>query len=249
MQRWLVIPAYNEERALPRLLGRVAALGVVDGVLVVDDGSSDGTVACVEAWHDGPRAQVVRHGTNRGLGAAMRTALSAITAGPLADDDMVVTMDADDTHDPALIPRMCAAAVEADVVVASRYCPGGREFGLAWHRKVLSRAASAFLGLMRPVPGVRDYSCGFRAYRVRILREAVARYGADGLVTTDGFACMAEILLRLHRLGARCVEVPLELHYERKEGRSKMRIARTIRGYAQILRAVSPAEDILARQR
>lgn len=239
MHRVLVLPSFNEERALPPLLHNVEDLGVVDQVLVVDDGSSDRTAEVAETSVQRLPVQVLRHGINRGLGTAMRTAFTALANSSLHDDDAIIVMDADNTHDPALIPRMCHALETTDVVVASRYCPGGKEFGLAWHRRVLSRGASVLLRLARPVPGVRDYSCGYRAYRLGILRRALAG-GAEALITTDGFACMAEILLRLHRLGARCTEVPLALHYERKDGPSKMKVAKTIRGYAAILRAVPP---------
>ena len=233
-----MIPAYNERRALPALLERAGAVPAIDQVLVVDDGSSDGTADFAESWGGPPPVTVVRHRQNQGLGAAMRTGLSAVAQGPLRDDDIVVTMDGDNTHDPALIPRMRQAVSDgADVVVASRYCPGGRELGLSWRRRVLSRGASSLLAALRPVRGVRDYSCGYRAYRVGVLRQALATYGED-LITTAGFACMAEILLRVDGIGARCVEVPLELHYERKDGPSKMRVARTIAGYLQLLRAV-----------
>ncbi len=239
MQTVLAIPAFNEEGALPPLLERAARIPGIDRVLVVDDGSTDNTASIVERWQGPPPATVVRHERNQGLGAAMRTALANVAAAPLADDDVVVTMDADNTHDPALIPRLCAqVAAGNDVVVASRYCPGGREFGLSLHRRLLSRGVSTLLSVLRPVPGVRDYSCGFRAYRVGALRKALERYGADGLVVTEGFACMAEILLRLDRSGSRCSEVPLELHYERKSGPSKMRVARTVGGYLQLLRAI-----------
>lgn len=239
MHRTLILPAFNEERSLPVLLRRTAELGVVDDVLIIDDGSSDHTAHLAEAPRDdGLKVTVLRHGRNRGLGAAMRTALAAVFTGPLRDDDVVITMDADNTHDPVIIPAMCAAIGAADVVVASRYAPGGKEFGLAWHRRVLSRGASTLLRLLRPVPGVSDYSCGYRAYRVGMIRKALGPGGPEGIVTTDGFACMAEILLRLHQAGARCTEVPLELHYELKEGASKMRVLRTIRGYMDILRAV-----------
>ncbi len=233
-----MIPAYNERRALPALLERAADVPAIDRVLVVDDGSSDGTADIAAGWGGRPHVEVVRHPHNRGLGAAMRTGLTALAQGQLEDDDIVVTMDGDNTHDPALIPRMCQAIGSgADVVVASRYCPGGRELGLSWRRRVLSRGASQLLATLRPVRGVRDYSCGYRAYRVGVLRRALSTYGQN-LITTAGFACMAEILLRLDSLGAHCVEVPLELHYERKDGPSKMRVARTISGYLQLLRAV-----------
>jgi len=238
VHRTLVLPAYNEEEALPLLLRRASELGVVDDVLVIDDGSADRTAEVAQRpW--GLPVRVVRHGRNRGLGAAMRTALGVVASGALDDDDVVITMDADNTHDPAIIPELCAAIGQADVVVASRFCPGGREFGLAWHRRLFSHGASLLLRWLRPVPGIRDYSCGYRAYRVGALRRMLAeRGGPEGVVTTEGFACMAEILLRLHRSGARCAEVPLHLHYERKPGKSKMHIVRTIRGYLDILRAI-----------
>ena len=235
----LAIPAYNEEEALPPLLARAAAVAAFDGVLIVDDGSADDTAGAASRFAGPPPVTLLRHGRNRGLGAALRTALAHLAASDLADDDVVVTMDGDNTHDPALTPSMCAAvAAGSDVVVASRYAPGGREFGLSWHRRLLSRGASTLLQQLRPVPGVRDYSCGYRAYRLGILRRALARYGVEGLIVTDGFACMAELLLRLHTLGARCTEVPMELHYERKGGPSKMRVARTVGGYLRLLRAV-----------
>ncbi len=235
----LAIPAYNEEQALPPLLARAAAVSAFDQVLVVDDGSADDTVGAASRFVGPPPVTVVRHGRNRGLGAAMRTAIQHLAKSDLHDDDVIVTMDGDNTHDPALVPDMRAAlAAGTDVVVASRYAPGGREYGLSWHRRLLSRGASTLLRQLRPVPGVRDYSCGYRAYRLGMLRRALDRYGPDGLIVTDGFACMAELLLRLHALGARCTEVPMELHYERKGGPSKMRVARTVGGYLQLLRAV-----------
>jgi dolichol-phosphate mannosyltransferase len=78
-----------------------------------------------------------------------------------------------------------------------------------------------------PIHGVRDYTCGFRAYRCRLLREAFRRYG-DDFVDRRGFECMVDILLKLHRLGATFAEVPLTLRYDRKGGASKMRVARTV---------------------
>lgn len=233
-----MIPAYNERRALPALLARAATVPQLARIVVVDDGSSDGTADLAASWAGPPPVEVIRHAVNQGLGAAMRTGFTALAASPLDDADIVVTMDGDNTHDPAIIPSMREAVLAgADVVVASRYCPGGRELGLSWRRRVLSRGASSLLATLRPVRGVRDYSCGYRAYRLGILRRALAAYGQD-LIQTAGFACMAEILLRLDGIGAHCVEVPLELHYERKEGPSKMRVARTISGYLQLLRAV-----------
>jgi dolichol-phosphate mannosyltransferase len=234
----LLLPAFNEAEALPLLLARVRG---VDEVLVVDDGSDDDTAAVARRY-----GRVIRHERNRGLGAAMRTGLAAVASAQLGDGDVVVTMDADNTHDPDLIPELRRVlAAGADVAIASRFCPGAREIGLAWHRRLLTRGASLLLRTLRPVDGVRDYSSGYRAYRVGIVRRALAHYGAAGLVASDGFDCMAEILLRLAALGARFGEVPLELHYERKRGGSKLPVVRTIAGYVSLLRRV-PAGGVQA---
>lgn len=239
----LVLPAYNEAEALPRLLRRVAAApGGPYPVLVVDDGSSDGTAEAAEHCRNVlPTLEVIRHGRNQGLGAALRTGWTAALQR-LPDSGVIVSMDADDTHDPALIARMLPyLAAGADVVIASRFQPGGGEVGLSPLRRLTSWGAGTLLRLARPVPGVRDYTCGYRAYRAALLRDAFQTYGRDGLITAPGFACTAEVLLKLAALGARFAEVPLVLRYDLKAGKSKMRMLRTISGYLYVLRATRPA--------
>ncbi len=242
----VVLPAFNEAAALPRLLHRLQEAGGPDvRVLVVDDGSTDRTVEEVSALRPLlPRLRLVCHGRNRGLGAALLSGWQAAIAD-LPDDGIVVTMDADDTHDPALLTALVALVRGGhDVAIASRFAPGGGEVGLSLPRRVLSAGARIVLGNLRRIPGVRDYTCGYRAYRVGILRRALAVYGADGLITTAGFACTAEVLVKLAGLGARCAETPMVLHYEQKAGKSKMRIGRTLLGYAHLLRVTRRARQL-----
>ena len=234
----LALPAYNEERSLPALLTRcipvaaaLAAEGKAFKVIVVDDGSKDGTIAAANSFTDRLDVEVVPHVVNRGLGAAIRTCLmSALERA--GDEDAIATMDADNTHDPGLLPDMWRFLDEqkGDVVIASRYVKGGDEVGLTPLRKVLSRGASTLLTLTVPVKGARDYTCGFRVYRVTTLRKAVAQW-RDKLVEEAGFTCMAEILLKLGRGGAKVIEWPLILRYDLKEGASKMKVMRTITRY------------------
>jgi dolichol-phosphate mannosyltransferase len=145
---------------------------------------------------------------------------------------VIATMDADNTHDPGLLPAMWQALDEraADVVIASRYVHGGEEVGLSALRRVLSRGASFLLTAVTPVRGARDYTCGFRVYRAATLRRAALAWG-ERLVEEAGFTCMAEILLKLGRGGARVDEIPLVLRYDLKAGASKMKILRTISRY------------------
>lgn len=235
---WAVLPAYNEERSLPALLERYVTLaatmdarGTPLRVLVVDDGSSDGTIAAARAFDGRLAIEVIPHGVNRNLGAALRTGLTGALARA-ADDDVISTMDADNTHDPSILPGMWEQLDQAgaDIVIASRYAPGGEEIGLTKLRQVLSRGASFMMSVVAPVPGARDYTCGFRLYRVTTLRRAQAIWG-ERLIEEAGFTCMAEILLKLGRGGAKVAEAPLVLRYDLKEGASKMKVMRTIGRY------------------
>ncbi len=242
---WIALPAYNEERSLPALLERYVALrpvlearGLRLRVLVVDDGSTDGTIAAAERFRDRLDLEVLPHGVNRNLGAGLRTGLTGALER-CTDEDAIGTMDADNTHDPALFPRMWETmqAENADVVIASRYVRGGDEVGLTAIRKVLSRGASFLLTLVTRVPGARDYTCGFRLYRASTLRRAFRLWG-DRMIEEAGFVCMAELLVKLGLGGARVTEAPLVLRYDLKEGASKMKILRTISRYFAMARRV-----------
>ena len=229
----VVLPAYNEEEAIPRLLARLAdaapAWPEPATVLVVDDGSRDAT-ADRAAEGDSPSlpVTVVRHKVNSGLHAAIDTGIRAALrlCGP---DDWVVTMDADDTHPPSLIREMVrVGGTGADIVIASRFQPGAIWHGRTFDRILFSYGVSWLFRLIWPMGGVRDYTCGFRLYRASLLQRARDRWG-DELVSERSFACMPDLLWKLHVLRPDIREVPLELHYDRKPGASKMQVARTIR--------------------
>ena len=238
----VLLPAYNEAKALPHLLLRLAAVHLVLRnleVVVVDDGSRDDTAkvvrefAATHAW-----VRLIDHDRNRGLGAAMRTGI-AFALEELNDGDALVALDADNTHDPTLLLDMLDRLTAGyDVIIASRFAAGGREVGLAPHRQLLSRGASWLMRCTCPVPGVKDYSCGYRAYKVGALRR-MSRSFPD-LVSSVNFDCMAQILLQLATVGARCTEVGMVLRYDLKGGASKMKVWRTVKGYFRLMRHFSP---------
>lgn len=244
----VLLPAFNEEGNIGELLRRVSEQGV--SVVVVDDGSEDRTAAVVAgAMVNLPRLFLVRHGRNRGLGAAIRTGFEAARR-LVPEHEVLVTMDADGSHDPALIPDMVdLVRGGAGLVVASRFARGGREVGLRLHRRLLSRGARLFMRGLFPIPGVKDYSSGYRAYSAALLSRAADFYGEDGLVTTSGFDCMAEILVKLRRFEPRCREVPLVLRYDRKRGPSKVRYLATILGYLRLAREARALPDPARQQR
>jgi dolichol-phosphate mannosyltransferase len=227
----IVLPAFNEADSLPPLLCAIhAALDRADipySVIVVDDGSSDATaqVASQASFH--MPVVLVEHTVNQGLAEAIRTGFRAALA-QCSPGDVIVLMDADNTHPPALVHRMLGLVREGhDVVIASRYQPGARVIGVPWHRNLLSLGARGLFQIVFPIKGVRDYTCGFRAYRENVLRRAMDDYG-DGFVSEKGFSCMSDVLLKLRRYNLVMGEVPLILRYDQKGGVSKMRVARTI---------------------
>ncbi len=235
---WLILPAFNEARNLPRLLtGLESTLGpprTAYRIVLVDDGSSDSTPEIARAWERRVPLQVVRHGRNRGLARAVESGIAWVLPRAGAGD-VIVTMDADNTHPPHLILVMGDAIQDgADVVIASRYLPGGAEEGVPLTRRILSRAISALLRLRFGIPGLRDYSCGYRAYRAGLLQAAARRYGGR-LITAQGFTVMAELLIKLAPFRPRIVEVPLHLRYDQKRGASKMQLLRTVVEYLALL--------------
>jgi dolichol-phosphate mannosyltransferase len=234
----VVLPAYNEQDALGPLLDAIRA-ALEDGpwpykVIVVDDGSRDATALVASKATFTMPVELVEHRVNRGLAAAIRTGLTA-AVDRLSDDDVVITMDADNTHPPQLIAAMMAKIDQGcDVVIASRFRPGAKVHGVPRSRQFYSVGARYLFQIMFPIRGVRDYTCGYRAYRVSALRLALETYHAR-LITETGFSCMADLLLKLQRLPLRMAEVPLELHYERRGNGSKMQVARTIRQTMSLL--------------
>lgn len=227
----IVLPTYNEEGGLGRLLDRIdEAMFDTDQqyhVIVVDDGSTDETRSIAERYGERYPISLKHHAKNQGLGATIRDGIIA-AAQQAGDRDIIVTMDADDTHTPGLILRMVRMIQEGhDVVIASRYQPGAQVRGLSRMRRCISFGASVVFRILFPTPGVKDFTCGFRAYRGAVIKEALAAYG-DHFVDQEGFQCMVDILLKLRHMNLLFGEVPLVLRYDYKEGSSKMHVGRTI---------------------
>jgi dolichol-phosphate mannosyltransferase len=228
---WVVLPAYNEERSLPPLLDRIAgAMFEAEApyrVVVVDDGSGDSTARIADEYARNIPLVLERHAVNLGLGATIRDGL--LKAIEKADPrDIIVTMDADNSHNPELISRMGQLVREGnDVVIASRYQHGSTTRGVSGFRRLLSFGAAWLFRIAFPIPWVRDYTCGFRAYRAEALKRAVEHYG-QAMFDQQGFQCMVDILLKLRRLDLIFTEVPMVLRYDLKESASKMKVGRTI---------------------
>jgi dolichol-phosphate mannosyltransferase len=216
---WLVLPTYNEaenvepmvDAALPRL--REAAGGGPHRLLVVDDSSPDGTgqIADVLAARHA-EVEVLHRARKEGLGPAY---LAGFARALAAGADLVLEMDADFSHDPADIPRLVAASADADLVLGSRYVPGGGITDWGRLRRLVSRGGSAYARAVLGV-GVRDLTGGFKCFRASAL-------GAIELerVRAGGYGFQIELTYRAIRAGLRVREVPIVFR-ERRAGSSKM---------------------------
>ncbi len=163
------------------------------------------------------------------------TGLEAALEHSQSDDDVVVCMDADHTHPPDAMPPMLARLeAGADIVIASRYRKGSRQRGVPLRRQLLSLVGRILFTLRLHLKGVRDYTCGYRAYRVRVLREGFAKYG-DALIERAGFACTDELLVKLAPFCSRIEEVPFILRYDRKRGESKLPFWATVKATLALL--------------
>lgn len=234
-----VIPAYNEELNLPRLFADLESRPGLfpDGsrVIIVDDGSDDRTAELVTDYVGPLPMELLSLGVNQGPGAAFRAGFAAALE-QCPDDGFVVTLEADTTSDLDALPTMleCAAA-GAELVLAS-----WKMQNVSRRRRALSAAAGF---VVRHSLGVeaKTVSSFFRVYRARTLRTAIEHYG-DGFVRERGFACKAEILANVARLGVRIEEVQVDLDWSRREGESKMPVFRTMLAYWRML-----ARQTLAR--
>ncbi|MHC4180076.1 MAG: glycosyltransferase family 2 protein [Planctomycetota bacterium] len=234
----MVLPAYNEEESLGPLLRRIDQAMFEDGVdyevILMDDGSADRTVAIAEEYAQYMPVRCYRHEVNQGLGATIRDGLE-IAVSRAGERDIIVAMDADNSHTPGLIRSMVRLVLEGnDVVIASRYQRGSYVRGVPFHRQLLSFGARLIFQIAFPIKGVRDYTCGYRAYRSEVLRRAFSRFGRE-FVSQTGFQCMVDILLKLRAMDAIFREVPLILRYDLKGGASKMKVVSTIIGTLKLL--------------
>ena len=208
-------PTYNERDNVDEFLQRVLAVVPSVDVFIVDDNSPDGTGQRVrEISSENSRVHLISRSGERGYAAASREGLVHLANNGY---EAIVTIDCDLSHDAQVIPAMLAQLESgANVVIGSRYVPGGgvRNWSLA--RRILSRTGNWYTGFMLGV-GVRDCTSGFRAYRGDIIRS-----GTISSTTSNGYAFLTEVLYRLRQRGVTgLVEVPI-VYVERIAGESKM---------------------------
>jgi len=209
----IVIPTYNEVENLEWIVGRVRRAVPRADVLVVDDGSPDGTGELADRLADqDPQVQVLHRAAKQGLGAAY---LHGFAAALERGYDVIGEMDADGSHQPEQLPLLLDALRDSDLVLGSRWVPGGSVVNWPLTRKALSRGGNIYTRLLLGVP-VRDVTGGFRLFR-RTTLEAIHLEDVESV----GYCFQADLAHRTVQAGLRVREVPIEF-VERERGESKM---------------------------
>ena len=239
---YIVLPAYNEENNINSLLKQMVQVlkeSIINHdytIVVIDDGSQDKTRKIVESFYSSEsfkrnnsyKLSIISHKLNKGLAESLKTGLLyCLETG--SRGDIVITMDSDNTHTPELIITLLQKIREGnDIVIASRYKKGSQIIGIPFHRKLLSLIGSIIFRALYPIENIKDYTSGYRAYRLEVLNNAFE--GIPNFISESGFSCMVDILLKLRKMdnGIILNEIPMILRYDLKKGRSKMNISETI---------------------
>ncbi|MBN2772465.1 MAG: glycosyltransferase family 2 protein [Spirochaetes bacterium] len=235
MMLYFVIPTYNEEMNIADLSENlINVLPDEDKYFVfVDDGSKDRTVELIRSSFPERSTHVITKSENKGPGDSFNLGFEYLLQQNLLDNDLIVTIEADNTSDIKILEKMILNAKAGyDLVLASPYAQGGGFEDTTLFRKVLSFAANTVLRFCFDVK-VLTLSSFYRVYKPEILRVIKAKYGT--IIEEPGFICMVEFLIKAIRSKAEIIEVPMKLYSAKRKGKSKMKIFKTGRSYLKFL--------------
>jgi len=232
---FIILPCYNEEENLEKLLKSIDK-NLRDNfpyhVIAVNDGSSDRTGETLRRLSLKYPITTVEHSRNRGLSEALKTGFKTVL-GKLSDEDYVVVMDSDNTHDPKYIPLMIHAANNFEVVIGSRYVKNGKQVNVPPHRVLMSWTVNRLIGLLLKV-NIKDFTSGYRCFKASTIKKLFNIFG-EKLIESNGFEVSLEILLKTLACKSKIGEIPITLNYGLKNGRSKMKSLPTIFKYMRLL--------------
>ena len=223
----VIVPTFNERESLIAVVERILATSTDIDVLVVDDNSPDGTGTIADDYaRTHPRVKVLHRADKNGLGPAY---IAGFRWAFERDYDWIVEMDADGSHDPSVVPTLVGIAkvITADLVLGSRWVPGGRVDGWSLIRQIISRAGNSYARLaLKSV--VNDMTSGFRVLRVSTLRTIHLE-----TIASSGYCFQIEIADRIEQSGGTIIEHPITF-IEREAGKSKMHLGIVFEAFARI---------------
>ena len=230
MRLAIIIPTYNEALNLPHLVPRIRAVQPDAEILVVDDGSPDGTATVAEGLHVG----VLSRSTKSGRGGAVLAGLIQASGDP--EIEWFLEMDADLSHQPEELERLLAVSEGADMIVGSRYLPGARIEGWSWRRKVWSRMSNRMIRTVLGVP-MSDFTNGYRLYSRRAVEHLAGRR-----LRETGYISLSEWAYVLHRARMTIREVPTTF-INRRLGTSNMSASEAVDALRGLIRMRRHASD------
>ena len=242
---YFLIPIYNEVPNLELLAVNLKKILPKEEKFYVfsDDGSSDNSVQLIKQLFEGEDYKCLGDGSNHGPGYAFNTGFEWILNQSKNKEDIVVTLEADNTSDLSILPKMLGIArLDFDLVLASIYAQGGGFEQTSFIRKVLSFLANMFFRSFFDVK-ILTLSSFYRVYKVELLRKIQANYSQ--IIAESGFISMLEMLLKAINLKAKMLEVPMVLHSSKRKGKSKMKLMKTVMSY---LRFFADSKKILQRK-
>jgi dolichol-phosphate mannosyltransferase len=235
---YFLMPAYNEETEIGPRLRNIARLmeqkGLPFQIWVVNDGSTDQTVKIVEEVSKEIPVHLIHHDVNRGIGIAFLNGLKELV-GIVGDEDIVITLDADNTHNLKTIEFMVKRMDEGyEVVIGSCFTTGGMMIGVPIVRYILSYLSNLAYRALFHIKGIRTYTGFYRAHSGAALKIAFEKFG-DRLIEVNGFAAMAEMLIKFRQIPLFLTEVPMIIRYDLKGRASKMRVMETIQEHLGVI--------------
>lgn len=230
-----ILPCYNEEENIGNLIekwfkekSKLQKENIELEIVIINDCSTDNTEQIV--LHKAKKynnVSILNHNVNKGLGGVINTAVNYFFQNGNSED-LLVIMDGDGTHLPKYVHKMIDKISEGnDCVIASRYEKDSSIVGLSKHRQLMSNLAKFYYSKVLKIPNVKDYTCGYRVYRYNIIKKLLEKF-SNNPIKEKSFACMMELLYKIHLVGAKISEVGFELRYDNKLGKSKMNIFHTI---------------------
>jgi len=225
------MPAYNEETEIGPRLRNIAGLMEQKGfpyeIWVVNDGSRDRTVEIIEGVSKEVPVRLIHHEVNRGIGIAFLNGLKEIVK-IVKDEDVIITLDADNTHNLKTVEFMLKRIDEGyEVVIGSCFTTGGMMIGVPMIRYLLSYFSNLAYRCLFHIKGIRTYTGFYRAHSGAAIKSAFEKFG-NRLIEVAGFAAMAEMVIKFRQIPLFMTEVPMIIRYDLKGRASKMRVMDTI---------------------
>ena len=234
MKCFVILPCYNEEQNLKTLIPAINATikpKMPYKIIAINDGSIDNTGQLLKALSEEYPIKIIEHTKNKGLAETLKDGLNAATKAS-EDEDLIITMDADNTHDPRYMLDMTKNTSQADIVIGSRYVKGGKQLNVPPHRILLSKAINKAIKLVTRIP-IKDATSGYRCFKAKTIKTLRNRLNQK-FIESKGFEISLELLLKLSWLNPRMLETPITLDYSRKNGHSKMKLFTTIKRYVAL---------------